>query len=144
MRWPVRSTVVPAAGGATSPLLRLSARSAVAAPVGIPAADVGDAAALDGDPAVVGDAGRPRDPGAGQHGAPGVRGPSRGLLLCHQAVTSVERRSQASSPAPRHPAASPRAAGTIEGSCWNVTRSGGPLPAAARRACHPPRRVRRR
>ncbi|CAM5338477.1 hypothetical protein SCALM49S_06236 [Streptomyces californicus] len=32
-------------------------------------------------------------------------------------------RSQACSPAPRHPAVSPRAAGTMWGSFWNVTRS---------------------
>ena len=38
---------------------------------------------------------------------------------------SVElRRSQASRPAPRHPALSPRAAGTISGSFWKVTRAG--------------------
>ena len=40
----------------------------------------------------------------------------------------VIRRSQASSPAPRHPAVSPRAAGTMAGSFWKVTRclDGGP------------------
>ncbi len=35
----------------------------------------------------------------------------------------MESRSQASSPAPRHPAVSPRAAGTMWGSFWNVIRS---------------------
>ena len=40
----------------------------------------------------------------------------------HRLETSAESRSQARSPAPRQPAASPRAAGTIVGSCWKVTR----------------------
>ena len=57
--------------------------------------------------------------GAPSPGRAGVRAVRRFASVRR---TSVERRSQASSPAPRQPAASPRAAGTIVGRCWKVTR----------------------
>ena len=64
-------------------------------------------------------------------------GPRSAPFACSSARgTSAERRSQARSPAPRQPAASPRAAGTMCGSGWNVTVPR-PPPAAERRGCRP-------
>src|SRR6476646_8298713 len=84
----------------------------------------GDPAAFDRQTCAY-DTGGEHHPGSCEDFAPGIGGYGGYGGYGHQAVTSAESResrSQASSPAPRQPAASPRAAGTMAGRWWKVRR----------------------